>query len=263
MKGCDIFFEMSDQSNPVALSVVIIALNEERNIARAIQSAKWAAEVIVYDSGSVDKTIEIAQKLGAKVIQGPWLGFGPTKQKATVAASHDWVLSLDADEEVPEKLADEIRQKWSELQPEKAYQIARLSKYLEKWIYHGGWYPDRQTRLFNRLHSNWDAAEIHEKVQAKNLDQLSQHFHHYVFKDIAHQVQTNNRYSSLQALEMHRRGQRFSWFHFFTKPYVKFIECYFLKLGVLDGWVGYVIARNAAYSVYLKWIKLRELHLKG
>lgn len=263
MKGCDIFFEMNDQSNPVALSVVIIALNEELNIARAIQSAKWAAEVIVYDSGSTDKTIEIAQKLGAKVVQGAWLGFGLTKQKATSVASHDWILSLDADEEIPEKLAVEIRQKWSALQPEKAYQIKRLSQYLGKWIYHGGWYPDRQTRLFNRKHSNWDAAEIHEKVQAQNLDELSQHFYHYVFKDIAHQVQTNNRYSSLQALEMHRKGKSFSWFHFLTKPYVKFIECYFLKLGILDGWVGYVIARNAAYSVYLKWIKLRELHLKG
>lgn len=253
---------MNEQSNPIALSVVIITLNEEANIARALQSVQWASEIVVYDSGSKDKTIEIAQKMGAKVIQGPWLGFGPTKRKATDAAKYDWILSLDADEEVPAQLVQEIRDRWSSLDSEIAYQIPRLSKYLGKWIYHGGWYPDRQTRLFNRTHSSWDLAEIHEKVQAARSDRLIQHFHHYVFKNIEHQVQTNNRYSSLQAQEMYRKGKLFSWFHFFTKPYVKFIECYFLKLGILDGWVGYVIARNAAYSVYMKWIKLRELSQK-
>lgn len=250
-------------NSSVALSVVIVTLNEELNIARALKSVKWASEVIIYDSGSKDKTVEIAQKMGAKVIQGPWLGFGPTKRKVTEAARHDWVLSIDADEEVPLQLVEEIRQKWSLLNPEIAYQIPRLSQYLGKWIYHGGWYPDRQTRLFNRKHSNWDSAEIHEKVQAAKLECLNEHFHHYVFKDIEHQVQTNNRYSTLQALEMHRKNKSFSWFHFFTKPYVKFIECYFLKLGFLDGWVGYVIARNAAYSVFMKWCKLRELSRKA
>lgn len=262
MKGCDIFFEMTEKSESVALSVAIITLNEEFNIARAIRSVGWAAEVVIYDSGSKDKTIEIAQKMGAKVVQGPWLGFGPSKRKVTEAASYDWILSIDADEEVPEALATEIRQKWSALQPQRAYQIPRLSKYLGKWIKYGGWYPDHQTRLFHRQYSNWDNAEIHEKVQAQELGRLTQPFHHYVFKNIEHQVQTNNRYSSLQAQEMHRKGKDFSWFHFFTKPYVKFIECYFLKLGLLDGWPGYVIARNAGYSVFMKWSKLRELSMK-
>lgn len=254
--------EQSISENKIALSVAIITLNEEANIARALQSVHWAAEVVIYDSGSKDRTIEIAQKMGAKVIEGPWLGFGPSKRKVTEAARHDWILSLDADEEVPTKLAEEIRQKFSQLNPEKAYQIPRLSKYLNQWVYHGGWYPDRQIRLFNRQHSNWDSAVIHEKVQTKSIESLTQHFHHYVFKDVEHQVQTNNKYSSLQAKDMLARGKKFSWFHFFTKPYVKFIECYFLKLGILDGWVGYVIARNAAYSVLLKWIKLRELSRK-
>ncbi len=263
MKGCSLFFEMNEQSNPIALSVTIITLNEEANIARALESVKWASEVVIYDSGSKDKTIEIAKKMGAKVFEGPWLGFGPTKRKITEAARHDWILSIDADEEVPADLVEEIRQKLSTLNPEYAYQIPRLSKYLNTWVYYGGWYPDRQTRLFNRKHSNWDMALIHEKVQASNLESLTQHFHHYVFKDIDHQVQTNNKYSSLQAQEMLARGKKFSWFHFLTKPYVKFIECYFLKLGILDGWVGYVIARNAAYSVFMKWAKFRELTRKA
>lgn len=252
---------MNQNEDKIALSVVMVALNEETNIARALRSVSWAAEVVIYDSGSKDKTVEIAQKLGARVIQGPWLGFGPTKRKATEAASMNWILSLDADEEVPEALAKELRENLKGLKPEMAYQIPRLSQYLGKWIRHGGWYPDRQTRLFHRQFSNWDLAEIHEKIQAKELGRLSQHFHHYVFKSIEHQVQTNNRYSSLQALEMKRKNKTFSWFHYFTKPYVKFIECYFLKLGFLDGWVGYLIARNAAYSVLLKWSKLRELEL--
>jgi glycosyltransferase involved in cell wall biosynthesis len=253
---------MNSSSTRLPISAVLITLNEEQNIARALSSLKWAAEVVIYDSGSKDKTVEIAQKLGAKVIQGPWLGFGPSKRKATSEASHDWVLSLDADEEVPEALAAEIQKKFSELQPDTAYQIPRLSRYLGRWIRHGGWYPDRQTRLFNRKHSNWNTAEIHEKVESPKLDRLHQHFHHYVFKDIEHQVHTNNRYSSLQALEMQKRRKSFSWFHFFTKPCVKFVECYIWKLGFLDGWAGYFIARSAAYSVFLKWSKLREFSIQ-
>jgi glycosyltransferase involved in cell wall biosynthesis len=250
---------MPENTNQLALSVVIITLNEESHIARAIESVKWAREVIVYDSGSTDRTCEIAQKMGAHVNAGPWSGFGATKRHATALAKYDWILSLDADEEVSEELASEIQQQFLSLQPEAAYQISRLSNYLNQWIHHGGWYPDRQIRLFHRGYSNWDEAAIHEKVQSQKTLRLKNNLYHYVFKNIEHQVQTNNRYSSLQAAELYKNNKSFSWFHYFTKPYVKFIECYFLKLGFLDGWVGFLIARNAAYSVLLKWSKLKEL----
>ena len=246
----------------LALSVVIIALNEELNIKRALASVAWADEIIVYDSGSRDQTVEIAEKLGAKVIRGPWLGFGPTKKKAVEEARHDWILSIDADEEVPEALAQEIHEKRLSFDVHTAYQIPRLSNYLGKWIHYGGWYPDRQVRLFNRKFANWDQAEIHEKVVATQYASLTSPFHHYVFRDIEHQVQTNNRYSTLLAAEMFKQKKSFSWFHYLTKPSVKFVECYFLKRGLMDGWVGFLISRNAAYSVFLKWSKLKELYLR-
>ncbi len=241
------------------ISVVIIAKNEEHNIQRCIESAVFADEIIVYDSGSVDQTVVIARKLGAKAFTGEWMGFGPTKRHATELASHDWILSIDADEEVSSELQAEILKRRETLIPEVGYRIPRLSNYLGRWIRHGGWYPDYQLRLFNRKQSGWSSDLIHEKVKSKSVDTFSSQLNHYVFNSIDHQVQTNNRYSSLQATEMFKQGKKFSWFHFITKPYVKFLECYFLKRGFLDGWVGYLIARNAAYSVFLKWAKLKEL----
>lgn len=254
---------MKISSEKLPLSVVVIALNEELHIERLLKSVGWAQEIVIYDSGSTDQTIALAEKLGAKVIRGPWLGFGPSKKKATSFASFDWVLSLDADEEVSEKLKQELFQKWNSLDPQTAYQLPRLSKYLNCWIRHGGWYPDLQTRLFNRQFSNWNEAEIHEQVVCSQKEKFQNCFHHYVFKNIEHHIQTNNRYSSLLAEQMYKKGQKFSWFHWLTKPSVKFFECYFLKLGFLDGWVGYFIAKGAAYSVFLKWSKLKVLHDKN
>lgn len=247
------------------ISAVIICKNEEANIERCLKSLAWADEVIVYDSGSTDNTISIAQKMGAKVHQGAWLGFGSTKHEATNRAAHDWILSVDADEEVPEKLQQEILSKLSTLDINFVYKIPRLSFYLQRWIKHGGWYPDFQIRLFNRKTHQWNKAAIHEMVQPiqgelEHVAQLDNHLHHYVFKNIEDQVQTNNRYSTLQAQMMFENGKAFNYFHLLTKPYVKFFECYFLKLGLLDGWAGYVIARNAAYSALLKWLKLQELY---
>ncbi len=247
------------------ISAVIICKNEEANIGRCLKSLAWVDEVVVYDSGSIDNTVNIAQKMGAKVYQGTWLGFGATKHAATKRASHDWILSLDSDEEVPDKLKQEIQEKLSTLDPDYIYKIPRLSHYLGSWIKYGGWYPDFQIRLFNRKTHQWNQAEIHERVEPiagelEHIAQLDNHLHHYVFKNIEHQVQTNNRYSTLQAQTMFANGKSFSYFHLFTKPYVKFIECYIVKLGFLDGWAGYVIARNAAYSALLKWLKLKELY---
>lgn len=238
---------------------MIITKNEERNISRCIESLTWADQILVYDSGSTDKTIEIAKNMGAKVIEASWEGFGPTKRKASESADFDWILSVDADEAIPTPLQKEIRDVINQSSEDIAYKVPRISFYLNRWIKHGGWYPDYQIRLFNRKKSGWNKEPIHEKVEAKKVEALKNPMEHYVFKNIAHQVETNNRYSGLQAEKMHKEGKQFSYFHFLTKPYVKFIECYIFKLGLLDGWAGYLIARNAAYSVLLKWMKLKEI----
>ena len=242
------------------LSVVIITLNEELNIERCLKSVQWADEILIYDSGSKDKTLQIAKLMGARVVEGPWLGFGPTKNNAAQLAKNDWVLSLDADEEVSALLVNEICN--LSLKKDCVYAIPRLSNYLQRWVRHGGWYPDYQVRLFQRQYYNWNQEIVHEKIEAKVEVKLLSCINHYVFKNIEHHIQTNNKYSSLLAQKMFSSGQRFSWFHFFTKPAVKFLECYLLKLGFLDGWVGYFIARGAAYSVFLKWSKLKEMEIK-
>lgn len=252
---------MISEKDKLPVSAVIITLNEQKNIVRCINSLQWADEILVYDSGSTDQTIALASNLGAKVISGSWLGFGRTKHKAAELARHEWIFSLDADEECSVDLKNEIFQKFTDLDKETAYQIPRLSYYLNRWIRHGGWYPDYQVRLFHKKYSQWNHNKIHEKVEAKHNEKLKSPLYHYVFKNIEDQVQTNNRYSSLLALQMKEAGKKFSWFHFFTKPKVKFFECYFLKLGFLDGWPGFVIAVNAAHSIFMKWSKLRELSL--
>lgn len=250
---------MGHKTEKIPISVVLVSLNEQKNITRALNSVSWAADVVVYDSGSTDQTIKIAQELGATVIEGKWLGFGKTKKLATEYAKYDWIFSLDCDEEVSAALQQELHEKLSVLKPECVYKVPRLSFYLGRHIKHGGWYPDYQARVFNKKMHNWNEAVIHEKVEAQSYEKLRSDLNHYVFRNIEHHVQTNNRYSSLQAEEMFKKGKKFSWFHFFTKPSVKFIECYLTKLGFLDAWPGYVIARSAGYSVFLKWSKLREL----
>ena len=261
MKGCDIK-SVNNSKQKVPVSVVLISLNEESNIARALDSVSWAADIVVYDSGSTDATCEIARKMGANVTEGQWLGFGKTKKLASQLAKFDWVLSIDCDEELSAGLVEEIALKLPQLNNTLGYRVPRLSNYLGRWIRYGGWYPDLQTRLFNRKFSNWNEAEIHEKVEAVGYENLVAHLNHYVFKNIEAQVRTNNRYSSLLAEEMQRKQCRFSWFHFFTKPLVKFVECYFLKRGFLDGYAGFVIAANAKHSVFLKWAKLRECEMR-
>lgn len=245
--------------DPLKISVVIITKNEEQNILRCLASVVgWVDEIIVYDSGSVDQTVQIASKHNVKVVIGEWLGFGPTKKKATLLAKNDWILSLDADEEVSLDLKTELFEKLNKLNEKCAYALPRKSYYLKQWIHHGGWYPDYQIRLFNKNTAMWNENIIHEKVDAKDVLNFLKPLNHYVFKNVSHQVLTNDKYSTLIAEKQFKNGKRFNWFHFFTKPTVKFIECYFLKLGFLDGFAGFVIAKNAATSVFLKWIKLKE-----
>ena len=241
------------------ISLVIITLNEEANISDCIKSCDFADEIIVVDSFSKDNTVKKAESLGAKVISKAWAGFGPQKHLATSLAKNDWILSLDADERLSPELKKEIISRFITLDPGTAYKLPRLSRYLGRWIRNGGWYPDYQTRLFNKKHSQWNQSLIHEKIENPKTACFSETIQHFVFNEISQHVLTNNKYSGLQAAEMHQKGQRFSYFHWLTKPWVKFIECYFIKQGFRDGTPGFFIAVSAGYSVFLKWAKLWEL----
>jgi glycosyltransferase involved in cell wall biosynthesis len=267
----------------LSLSVVIITLNEEENLSRCLTSVKdWAGEVVVVDSGSTDRTVQIAESLGAKVIFQEWLGFGAQKKFAVDCAKFDWVLSLDADEQCSPELIEWLRTEFKFLKQEQIYSFSRKSFYLGRWIRGGGWYPDYQARLFHRKYAQWNTDSIHEKVvpqpETQQLKIIVENFGarkskslksvyvkidrpilHFVFKNISHQVSTNNRYSSLQAAALLDRGVKFSWAKLLFKPISKFLECYLIKLGFLDGAVGFLIAYSAGYSAFLKWAKLWEL----
>lgn len=247
-------------SAKLPLSLVVITLNEEKNLKACLDSVPFASDIVVLDSFSKDNTKQIAESAGARFIEQSWLGFGPQKKKAVELAKYDWVLSLDADERLSPELQAEIRQQFERLDAKTGYLLPRISFYLGRWIRHGGWYPDYQLRLFNRQHSNWDQAGIHEKVIAVQTEKFKTPIQHYVFESISHQVITNDKYSSLQSQNLFREKKaRFSVFKLITKPWVKFVENYFYKRGFLDGLPGFIIAVGSAYSVFLKHAKLWEL----
>lgn len=249
----------NSESHMTPLSLIVITLNAESHIARCLKSVPFATDVVVLDSGSTDRTREIATALGARVVQEEWRGFGAQKQRATEFARTDWVLSLDADEALsPESQLEVQALLKSEALSADAFMFPRLSFHMGRWIRHGGWYPDWQTRLYDRRRANWDTAGLHEKVQCQSPQRLKAPIQHWVFKDLTDQVATNNRYSGLGADELERKGRKFSLFHLMTKPWVKFIETYVWKRGFLDGIPGFVIAVGAGYSVFLKWAKLWE-----
>ncbi|MGZ5278617.1 MAG: glycosyltransferase family 2 protein [Pseudobdellovibrionaceae bacterium] len=244
------------------ISLIVITLNEERNIERCIRSVPFASDILVVDSKSQDQTRQIASSLGARVIEKSWSGYGPQKKFATEQATQDWILSLDADEVLSPELAKEIQDRFSSLNPQTGYEMPRKSWHLGRWIRHGGWYPDYQLRLYHRQHSQWPEAQIHERVQARQIERFQAPLLHYVFLNLADQVETNNRYSSLLAEKDFNSGKKFSLFKLIVKPWTKFMETYFLKLGFLDGQAGFIISISAAYSIFLRWAKMAELQRK-
>lgn len=246
-----------------SLAAVIITKNEERNIARCLQSLDFCDEIIVVDAESVDRTCEIARTFNAQVSVRPFTNFSDQRNFALGKASAHWILSIDADEEVSPELRREIEEWRGRTSEEAAYYIARKTFHFNRWIRYGGWYPNRLVRLFDKSRGEWRGDELHEywysrgKVGALQADLL-----HYSFQDLADQVERNNRYSSLGALKLYREKKAFSLLRMTVKSCSKFVETYFLKLGFLDGYPGLIISVSAAYSVFLKWAKLWELELE-
>lgn len=243
------------------LSLIVITRDEQANIERCLKSVSFAQEIIVLDSFSDDSTCALAKAQGAKVVQEKFLGFGPQKRRAVELASNDWVLNLDADEALSTEAQTAIIELFKNgAPPLAAYRLARLSFHMGRWIRHGGWFPDWQTRLFDRRRANFNKALIHEKVEFQGpCGQIRQPILHWVFDDLSDQIQTNNKYSSLGAATLANAGKRFHLSQLFLKPASKFIETYVWKRGFMDGLPGFVIAVGAAYSVFLKFAKLWEI----
>jgi glycosyltransferase involved in cell wall biosynthesis len=246
------------------ISATIITFNEEVKIREACESLAWAAEIIVVDSGSTDKTREVAKACGARVIQKDWPGFAAQKQFATDQALHDWVFSLDADERVSEELNASIAElrKLDEAKLADGYRIPRRSFYQGRWIKGGGWYPDWQLRLFRKTRGHWEARHIHESVRMNpggRIEKLSGDILHYSVRDSAHHHRMiGERYAPLAAQQMFEEGRRTSQLKIATAAPAAFVRSYLLKGGFRDGLAGISIASFAAHHAFLKNLMLWE-----
>ena len=251
------------------ISATIITLNEADNIREAFESVAWADEVLVVDSGSTDKTCAIAEALGARVIKNDWPGFAQQKQFAAEHAEHDWIFSLDADERVSDELMNSIAalRKLSDSERTDGYRIARRSFYQGRWIKGGGWYPDRQLRLYRKSRGRWAPRHIHESVKMDSgarVENLQGDILHYSVRDSAqHHRMIGERYAPLAALQMFEEGRRTSRLRIATAAPVGFIRSFILKGGFRDGLAGLTIARFAGHHDFLKHILLWEKQRQG
>jgi glycosyltransferase involved in cell wall biosynthesis len=255
--------------SPVKISATIITLNEAANIAAACDSVAWADEVIVVDSESTDDTREIAAKSGARVINRKWPGFAEQKQFACEQASHEWILSLDADERVSAELKDAIERLRPRPENELAdgYEISRRSFYQGRWIRGGGWYPDRQLRLFKKTAGSWQPRHIHESVTMKpgsRIERLPGDLLHYSVENAAHHHRMiGERYAPLAAQQMFSEGRRSSALKIAIAAPMAFLSSYILKAGFRDGLAGLTIASFAAHHAFLKHLMLWELQQRS
>lgn len=247
------------------VSAIIITFNEADNIAAACESVRWADEIVVVDSESTDETRTIAEGCGARVITQEWLGFAQQKQFAADAARHEWIFSLDADERVTPKLQASI----AELRASDAsrladgYRVARRSRYMNRWIRGGGWYPDYQLRLYRRTHGAWRGAHVHESVkmdEGARIATLDGDLLHYSVRDANHHHEMiGTRYAPLAARAMYEAGRRTTPLRIATAGFAAFVRGYILKGGFRDGLAGFTIARFGAHHAFLKHLLLWEM----
>ena len=242
------------------ISATIITYNEERNISRVIESLRCCDEIVVVDSGSSDRTTEIAGKLGARVVESNWRGFAGQKNYASETAAHDWILSLDADESLSEALEGEIWQIKKNGPKFDGYTMPRLAQYLGRWILHSGWYPDRKVRLFDRRRAKWVGEHVHESVIVQGpIGHLKSNILHFTCSSLSEHLKTMDRYTTLAAEQLIGDKKKIGWPQLLLDPPVTFFQTYVLRGGFLDGMEGLAIAYMAAMYNFLKYAKARNM----
>ena len=226
------------------LSIVIITKNEEKFIADAIKSAHFADEILLLDCGSTDNTCKIAKKMGVRLENQSWLGFGPQKNKAVNLATNDWVFVLDADERISSKLSSEILATLKNPTFD-GYLVGRLNNFFGQDIKTCGLFPDYSIRLFNRKKGKFNNVPVHESVQVKGkVSKLINHMIHLAYEDVDEFISKQRNYAKLS-------NKKKNNFKALAGPFWTFFKIYFLKLGFLDGWYGYIIAKT--YAKYTFW----------
>jgi len=242
------------------LSVFIIALNQEANIGDCLASASFADEIVVVDTGSTDRTVELARTYTDRVFKAPWQGFGSTKNYALDQARGDWVFSLDTDERVPPALKDEILAVVAADGPLNGYRVPRKNYFGGRWIRHLGWYPDYTLRLFRRGQGRFRDREVHEEVVvAGPVGVLETPLEHYSYQSVSDYVTRMDRYARLAAQELAKAGRRPCPGELVYRPLFSFLHLYFIRRGFLEGATGYTLAILMSRYKFLKYHYLREL----
>jgi len=241
------------------ISATIITRDEERHIAAALESLAWADEIVVVDSGSTDRTVEIAKRITDRVVVADWPGYAAQKNRAAAEASHDWIFSLDADERVTPELAASIARIRDAGPTADGYRVARRAWYVDRWVRHSGWYPDWQVRLYDRTKARFEGDFVHESVRlASPAGTLDGDLLHYTVEGLSDHHRRIDRYTTLAAKALAAKGARPSLARAACQPVAAFLKSYVVKQGFRDGAAGLAIAGFAAYYVFLRQMKLWE-----
>ena len=243
------------------LTLVVITKNAESCLEKCLKSADWIEHKIVVDSGSMDRTVEIATLAGAKVIHQDWLGFGPQKQFAIMQAPTDWVLCLDADEFLSPELTQSLQALFEQTELQDAYKFPRSNKFLGRFLKYGEGYPDWSLRLFNKTKARWSDDLVHEKVVAVGSEllkvgKLRGDLMHESGESISHYIEKQNRYTDIQARLMIESGKNVSCSRLIFSPLMRFLKFYFVKRGFLDGLPGFVHILIGCFAAFLKYLKV-------
>jgi (heptosyl)LPS beta-1,4-glucosyltransferase len=243
----------------VRLSVVVVTRNEEERLRACLESVAWADEIVVVDAESEDKTVAIAQEFTDRVVVRPWPGYAAQKNNALDLATGEWALSLDADEIVSAELAAEIRRVLTSNGPADGYAVPRRNMFWERWVRHGGLYPDWQVRLFRRARGRFLARAVHESVSVEGrVERLAGHLEHHSYRDVSDFLARADRYATLAAEEAVAQGHRVGAADLVLRPLGRFLAMYVVRGGFLDGWRGFLLATLYAYYVLIRSAKIWE-----
>ncbi len=246
----------------IKLAAVIITFNEEVNIERCLKSMQSVVdEIVVVDSHSTDQTESICKRYNAKFVSHDWEGYTDTKNYANSLVESDYILSIDADEALSDQLKESLLNLKQVPEKNSVWVVSRLTNYCGTWIKHGGWYPDKKIRLWKKDDGLWEGT-LHEQVVFKDKVteiQLKGDLLHYSYYTIQQHIDRANKYSEIGAIAAVERGRKMNQLKVICYPFWKFIRTYFLKLGFLDGYMGFVVCIISTHEAFLKYAKIRQM----
>jgi glycosyltransferase involved in cell wall biosynthesis len=246
------------------VSAVVVCYNEEDRIGDCLESLRWCDEVVVVDSFSTDRTVEICQDYTNRVLQRKWSGYRDQKAFAHSQATKDWVFLVDADERVTPALRDEILHALAHDNGQYAgYLVPRLVHYLGRWWWRGGWFPDYDVRVFRHNRASWGGSDPHEKILVDGkVRRLRNPLHHYSYRNIEDHIRRINRFTSISSQELKKEGRRWRIADALFRPAGRFFRSYVLHRGFMEGFAGFYVAFTASVYVFLKYAKLWEMELE-